>query len=98
MLNTKVEYEEHTYYYENELANLTEKISKALDELENANASSSTNTPEEKPVEPKEDPSEAEEEMTYDSYTNDRFGFTIEYPSNLTARFSTRKWGWIELL
>ncbi len=84
LLNTKVESENTLTDYENELANLTEKISEALDELENANASSSTNTPEEKPVEPKEDPSEAEEEMTYDSYTNDRFGFTIEYPSNLT--------------
>ncbi|MGA9290507.1 MAG: hypothetical protein WBV93_19415 [Anaerobacillus sp.] len=85
LLNSKVESEETLSYYEKELARLTEKVNKALDELENTNASTSTSSAEEKPVEPKKAPVEVEKALTYVTYTNDRFGFTIQYPSDLTV-------------
>lgn len=85
LLNAKVQAEEALSYYENELANLTGRINDALDELENAKASPTTNASKEKPIQSKEEPVEVEEVQTYDTYTNDRFGFSIQYPSNLTV-------------
>ncbi|WP_347552583.1 hypothetical protein ABFG93_09765 [Pseudalkalibacillus hwajinpoensis] len=82
LLNTKVESEEILSYYENELANHTETINKALVEVEDVNTTASTDA-EEITVESKEEPIEVEKELTYASYTNERFGFTIEYPLDL---------------
>jgi hypothetical protein len=85
LLNAKVQAEEALSYYENELANLTGRINDALDELENAKASPTTNASKEKPIQSKEEPVEVEEVQTYDTYKNDRFGFSIQYPSDLTV-------------
>jgi len=85
LLHTKVQSEEALSYYENELANLTGRINDALDELENAKTSTTINAAKEKPIKPKEEPVEVEEVRTYDTYTNERFGFSIQYPSDLTV-------------
>ncbi|MCA0992745.1 hypothetical protein [Pseudalkalibacillus hwajinpoensis] len=85
ILNAKVESEEALSYYENELANLTGRIDDALDELENAKTPPNTNSSKEKPIKPKEESVEVEEVRTYDTYTNERFGFSIQYPTDLTV-------------
>ncbi|WP_226659924.1 hypothetical protein [Pseudalkalibacillus hwajinpoensis] len=83
LLQTKVESDEALLYYENELANLTERMNDALDELNKV--SPTTKALVEKPIKPKEEPVKVEEDWTYDTYTNERFGFSIQYPSVLTV-------------
>lgn len=85
LLHKKVESDKALLYYENELEKLTERINIALEELENAKASPTSDAPEEKPIKLKEEALKVEEDWTYDTYTNERFGFSIQYPSVLTV-------------
>ncbi|WP_394175674.1 hypothetical protein [Guptibacillus hwajinpoensis] len=84
-LNMKLQSEDALSYYKDELAKLTERVHKSLDELEDVNVSASTDQTEGKAATTKKDTEKVDEGITYTSYTNERFRFKIEYPSYLTA-------------